>query len=137
QFFAALYENNVDFDTTVQPFSRNMEATAEPEQLDFLLGLINKCFTNRKFTEQAFDKVIEKEKLKLKSRGKDSTKNFNEQFLAFNTQDFAPLRPFTENDLNIADFQVAKDFFERAFSDPSEFVVVIVGPFEQKTVYNL
>ena len=136
QFYAALYENNVDIDASVQPFSRSLEGATEPEHLDFLLGLINSYFTKHVYTKDAFHKVLEKEKAKVSARGKDSTKYFNEQFLSFNSQDYAPFRPLKDYDLDAVDFNVSKEFFDNAFSDPSSFVTVIVGPFDQNQVYE-
>lgn len=125
-----LYENGLEFIVEVTPFSRTIIGEGQISGLDPFLKTVKMVFTEQQFTEEGFSaaKVLSKDILGKLSR--DNERAYEEAFLRVNTQNFQALRSLTVADLAKVNFLKAKAFFQRSFSDPSEFYCVITGNFD-------
>lgn len=132
-----LYENSLEFVVEIAAFSRSIAGEGEVEGLEPFLKCVKMVFTEQQFTEEGFKaaKVLTKDIIGKLSR--DSEHAYEEVFLRVNTQNLNALRPMTVDDLEKVNFQRAKSFFKRAFSDPSEFYCVITGDFNMESATKL
>ncbi|MGA8164929.1 MAG: insulinase family protein [Waddliaceae bacterium] len=137
QLQAFLYQHSIDFNVVINPFSRVIEGSTIPEEVETLFTLINLCFAKHDFSLYSYRKIIGKEKIKIENRSKDISRCFEDVCLCFNSQCFPPLMPLTMNDLEKANFHIAEQFFNRCVADPSHFVCVIVGPFDPENIRPL
>lgn len=130
QLSVLLYEHSLELVTKIQPFSRLIEGSLGKRDLHAFLKCVNMIFTQHKLTE-AGQKEALKNAVKILSKiDSDSEQTYENAFLQVNTQ-YAPfLKPLTMKDLNDVDLRKAKSFFESSFSDPADFVCIIVGSFE-------
>lgn len=130
QLSVLLYDKSAEFSLGIEAFCRSIEGSAGKGEAELLFKLINLVFTEQKFTEHAFDLVLSQAKASVAKRSLDSTRAFDEAFLAVNTQNYSALRPLELSDILRADFNLSRKFYEEAFANPQEFVCVIVGSFD-------
>lgn len=130
QLSVFLYEHSLELVTKIQPFSRLIEGSLGKRGLHAFLKCVNMIFTQHKLTE-AGQKEALKNAVKILSKiDSDSEQTYENAFLQVNTQSAPFLKPLTMKDLNEVDLRKARSFFESCFSDPSDFVCIIVGSFE-------
>lgn len=134
---AHLYDYSIDLSPTVQPFARTIEGKANTRSVEQFLQLVNLFFTQASYTQEAFQKEVEKAKEQLLRRSKNRSREYEDTYLAFNTLNFPPLLPLTSNDIEKADFATAKRYFEAHFGNPDGYVCVIVGPIDTKEIRSL
>ncbi len=130
QLHALLFDQSIEFDAEILPFSRYVEGTAAMGEMDTLMGLIHSFFTGHNLTEHSFKRVAEKTKEQLANRSKNSTRVFEDAYIEFNNPKVSALRPFSIQAIERADFHAGLKALENAFSDPSEFSCVITGSFD-------
>lgn len=132
-----LYENSLEFVPEIFPFSRTIQGEGQEQSIEAFLQCIKMLFTSQQFTQEGLKaaKIVSKETIsKLKN---DSDRSYEAAFLRVNTQNFPGLKPMAVEDLDKVDFDKAKDFFRRCFSDPADFVCVITGNFDVAKVSQL
>lgn len=132
-----LYETSVDFSVNVKGFSRSLEASCPADGLETSLKLMNFTFTKRKFNESAFKTVINQANDSLRKRNLDYDSTFQEVYMATNTENLSALRHLSGADIRRADFITSRKFFDEAFSNPEEFVCVVVGDFKEEEIKPL
>lgn len=130
QVSVLLYENSLDFVPKIQAFSRTIEGTSGKYGLEAFLKCIKMVFTEQSFTTQGLKAAEAKEKNILSKTASDYDQVYEAAFLQVNTQGLRALQPMNVGDLKNVNFEVAKQFFTKCFSDPSAFVCVMVGSFE-------
>ncbi len=125
---AFLYDHSLDFNLKVEPFIRSIDASLPEESLEPFFSLVNKTFTAPHFKSDAFDSVLAKKKSELAHKSATSSQYSTHDILSLETiQEKQSLYPLCAKDLEKADFNKARQFFLHAFSNPSEFICVIVG----------
>jgi zinc protease len=132
QLTVLLYENSVEYNPEIQPFSRFIEGSCDSHGVEAFLQLVNMTFTKQKFTREAFERVIKQTRESIKKSTGNSLNNFEEAFKRLNSQNASILNQLTEPDLLTVDFASSKEFYQRCFENPGDFVCVIVGNFERK-----
>jgi zinc protease len=132
-----LYETSTEFSVNLNAFSRSIESTCSMDSIETALKLMNLSLTKHEFTEKAFQSVVDRTKLSIKKRNVDFETTFQEAYMATNTGNLASLRPLSIADVNKADFTTTKKFFDFAFSNPEDFVAVIVGDFKEEEIIPL
>lgn len=130
QLHALLFDQSIEFDAEILPFSRYVEGTAAMGEMDTLMGLIHSFFTGHNLTEHSFKRVMEKTKEQLANRSKNSTRVFEDAYIEFNNPNVSALKPFSIKDIERADFNTGLKLLKNAFSDPGEFSCVITGSFD-------
>ncbi len=135
QLSVLLYEHSIEFNAQILPFDRIIEGNTGPEELPLLLRIIKMFMSDSRFEQNAFDTVIKQTRESL-SKSLDKETCYEGAFKKFNTQNYSHLLPLSEEMLKKADFNTAKQFFEYAFSNPSQFVTVIVGDFDQEALFS-
>lgn len=129
QISVFLYENALEFVLEISPFSRKIDGEGGEESIKSFMKGLNLVFTQQQFTKEGFEdaKVLAKDIIvKLNN---DNEHVYETAFLRINTQNFPALRPMTIENLNKVEFDQAKAFFHRCFSNPQDFFLVIAGNF--------
>lgn len=137
QLSVLLYEESVEFNARILPFSREIEGGSRRGSLPTLLNIIRKYFMEQRFTKEAFNTVVRQNKEALKARGEDHKTYFEDNFKILNTQNYHFLKPFKLKYVENAELETIKDFFEFAFANPADFVCVIVGDFNQEEIVKV
>jgi len=132
-----LYQTSVDFSVNINASNRSLEAICPSDGLETALKLMNLSFTKRKFNETAYSSVIERAKESVRKRNLDFDSTFQEAYMATNTKNFMALRHLSASDIMRADFATSRRFFDYAFSNPDDFVCVIVGDFKEDEIRPL
>jgi len=130
QVSVLLYENSLDFELKIQAFTRFIEGSSKKAGLETFLSCVQKVFTKQRFTEEGYKTALTNAKTSLQKLSCDADYAYEAAFLNINSQGLKVLQPMGPEDLTKVKFDFAKDFYKRAFSDPSEFVCVIVGSFD-------
>lgn len=123
EFSRHLYKNSTDYSVTITPYSRCLEGKVCKYGVKEFLRIVNLQFTKPNFSKGGFETALSKLKKK------HTFKTFDESHLLFNT---VALNTQTHK----ADYTVSKAFFEKSFKDPSEFICVIVGDFDENEIRN-
>lgn len=132
-----LYENSLEFIPAIFPFSRTVEGEGRKENIEAFLQCVKMLFTQQEFTNEGFQAAKISTQGMISKLSHDNESSFEAAFLAVNTQNFPALRPLNVEDLKKVNFDVAKNFFHRSFSDPSEFFCVITGNFNVDKVIKV
>lgn len=130
QISVFLYENSLDFFSKIYPFSRVIHSEGAVSGIDSLLQYIKMVFTRLKFTKQGWQAALSSARNDLDKRVNDVDFAYETAFTQFNTRELSSLRSLTPKDLGNTDFVTSEKIFHQSFSDPSEFVCVIVGDFD-------
>jgi predicted Zn-dependent peptidase len=137
QLSVFLYKNSLEFVLEITPFSRMMEGEGQEESIEAFLQIVNDIFTRPRFTEKGFEEAISITKGIINKQSNDSDRAYEAAFLRVNTQNYRLLRPLTVADLSKVNFEKARTFFKRSFSDPSDFFCVITGNFDVEKAIKL
>lgn len=132
QLCVLLYKHFIELNVKIQPFSRIIEGSTDTDGIPTILKLIQMLFTKPRFDRDSFNTVVKQTGESLLKRSNDRDTNFDDIFKKTNTQDYVYLEPLTKEALEKADFATVKSFFEYSFSNPAEFICIIVGDFEIK-----
>lgn len=132
-----LYEHSVDFETRMQPFSRSLELTADRDEMKQLFTMVNLFFTKSRFSHKAYEAHKKNLVAVLKNRASDSYRQFESDYLDFNSQQFQVFHLLQPADIQAAKFEHSERFFKRSFVNPSDFVCVIVGDFDVSSTKKL
>lgn len=128
---ALFYEHAIEFSARVQPFSHLIEATLHSDSLPEALNLCKLYFTKQQLTEESFREVIKQTKEGLAYHVEDGRTLYEDAFKNLNTQNKHPLKPVKAKDLDRARFDAARDYLEASLADPSRFVCIILGDFDE------
>ena len=132
-----LYENCLEFYPKIQAFNRTIDGSASRSGLESFLNCIHMLFTSSNFTKEGFNTALAQAKASIAKNRLDFEQTYEAAFLAANTQNFTPLHPLNSDDLENVRFDVAREFFHHAFSNPQEFICVIVGNFDVDEILPL
>lgn len=134
QISVFLYENALEFVLEISPFSRKIDGEGGEESIKSFLKGLNMVFTKQHFTKEGLEaaKVLEKDI--INKLNNDNEHAFETAFLRVNTQNFPALRPMSIEDLNKVKFDEAKVFFQRCFTSPNDFFLVITGNFNTEKI---
>lgn len=132
-----LYENSLEIAPEISAFGRTIRGEGQEESIEAFFKCIKMIFTEQQFSEEGFSHAKILSRAIINKLNQDHDYSYETAFLCTNTQNFQPLRPLRIPDLAKVDFGVAKEFFRRSFSDPSDFLCVIVGAFELAKVTKL
>jgi len=130
QISVLLYEHSLEFVPKIQPFCRVIEGTSGKEGLEAFLKCTHMLFTQKNFSREGWKAAKIVSKTSLSKMACDYDLAYEAAFLSVNTQGFQALQPMSVEDLDKVDFDLAKAFFQRCFSNPQGFVCVIVGSFD-------
>lgn len=135
QIAALLYDDSLEFNTQIFPFSRIIEAITNRAGMQTILKLIQMQFTEKKFNEESFQLVLNDSKNTIKRKFQNNNTSIDDWVKNINTDGYFPLHKLTQNELEKADYEKSKRFYENSFYNPKEFVCIIVGDFDlQKTI---
>lgn len=137
QMSVFLYEHCLEFFPKIHAYSRTVEGSAHRNGLEFFLKGIQMLFTKQHCTKEGYQTAIAQAKASCEKNRSDFEQIYEAAFLATNTRDFEPLKSLCLKDLENVNYEDAKDFFYRSFSDPSEFICVIVGNFKNEEILPL
>jgi zinc protease len=134
QFYAMLYDYSLEFEIKIHPFCRTLEGSSYNGELGQLLNIVNLYFTKSRFSRKAFEALKENLLSSLSERQPDQMRLFEEEYMDFNTHYFHAFHSFTAKEIEQVEFEDCQQFFNRCFSNPADFVCVIVGDFDVKEV---
>lgn len=137
QFSVYLYEHSLEFEPKILPFSRIVDGVALSETVEFFFKCIQMLFTEQQFSEEGWNAAQKEMKIVTTREANDYDHVFEAKFLQFNTDSLPALKPMTVDDLAKANFTTAKEFFQRCFKNPSEFVCIVVGDIDTNEVMRL
>lgn len=130
QLSVFLYENALEFIPSITPFSRIIEGEGAEESLEAFFQCIQMLFTQQQFTKEGLEAATTIIGGTIGKWKKDADRFYETTFLRINTNQFAPLIPMKRADLKKVEFEVAKDFFRQSFSNPGDFICIVVGSFD-------
>ena len=132
---ALLYQKSIDFNLKIEPFTREIDASLSEEGLEILFDIINKTFVSPQLNQEALANVVKEKKNEWIRKGNDSCSN---EFLnLISVNEAHALKSLCSKDLEKIDLSLSKKFFEEAFSNPEDFVCVIVGQFDLQNTKRL
>lgn len=134
QLSAFLYEHSLDLSIKIHPFSRLVEGSSSKEELFAFLNCIHFLFTKQNFSQEGWKNAQSVAQNSLDKLSQDYDYLYETELIKVNTQNVDFLKPMTPADLTKVDFSFAKKFFLHSFSNPAEFVCVIVGSFDLDAV---
>ncbi len=129
-----LSDEDMDFDIEIMPYFHGIQGYCVPTDLDNLMASIKKIFTIQHLTAEAFERVVQRTRERLVKNIFDFEELFQKTFISVNSQNFPWLQNLNLHELEQIDLKTSQEVYNDFFSDPSEFVVVIVGNFDLKTI---
>lgn len=137
QVSVLLYENCLEFFPKIQPFGRSVEGSSPTEGIDSFLKCIQMLFTEQQFTKVGMDIAMTQARESFSKASLDHEQNYEAFFMETNTQRAKALCHLNDCDLKKVNFDVSKEFYKNCFSNPADFVCVIVGSFDVEEVKPL
>lgn len=134
QVSVLLYEHSLEFAPKINAFSRTIEGFSNQRELGSFLMCVNMFFTRQNFTEEGMKIALGQVKQSIVKAKHDNDAIYEAEYLAMNTQGFSGFRSLQLNDIEKVDFIAARNFFFKSFSNPAEFVCVIVGNINPESV---
>lgn len=130
-----LYQRSIEMCAKINPLDRQVEAYCYTQDLETCLKIINLMFTRPKFEPDVLRKTINKARETIRSKSHQDM-NIREAFLKLHHHwdIFAPL---TLADLDYVSLIKAERFYRQCFTNPAEFVFVLVGDFDAEEVRPL
>lgn len=134
---ALIYEHSIELYAKVLPYHRILEGTTESEGIKIFFDLVKGYSTEKKLTREGFDRIskVARELVRLREQARSSPAE--EWSRLVHSQDVEALKPLSLQDLNTMEFPRAQHFFAEYFSNPADFVCVIVGNFEVDAIIPL
>ena len=129
---AKLYEASVEITPEVSPLFRRIEGSGWKGGLDTLLEISTLMFKDPKLNEEAVKKGLNRVAKKFRREEGLKDLHFETQSHLLNTQNWPPFKPLTHEALKEISWKNVASFYQKAFSSPEEFVLVIVGDFEME-----
>lgn len=131
---ALIYEHSIELYAKVLPYHRILEGTTESEGTKIFFDLVKGYSTEKKLTREGFERIskVAKELVRLREQARSSPAE--EWSRLVHTQGVVPLKPLTLQDLNTMELARAQQFFAEYFSNPADFVCVIVGNFDVEAI---
>lgn len=136
QISAKLYEASSDLQASIQPLYRKIEGSCWKDSTKIPLEMIRLMFTEPKLSESDLKKGLVWLKHGFKADSSDVEMNLDIQSKLLNSDNWPPFLPLTAQDLNRVDLDVVRSFYKRSFSNPAEFLCVIVGDFDRTTLLH-
>jgi len=124
---ALLYENAIDFQPAIHPYQRMVEMTTISTGIEPCLHLVQQLFTKKHFSKEVFNQVIAEKKNACACFHNDPYHTLEYTIQATNTQGYSQFCELKMDEIDAIDFEETKQFYETAFSNPEDFVLVIVG----------
>lgn len=137
QLSVLLYEHSLELVIKILPFNRVIEGNSGKHGLKEFLKCVNMVFSQHKLTEAGKKEALTNAMNALSKTNSDVDQTYENVFLQTNTQHSSLLKPLSADDLKTVDLLKARKFFDESFSNPAEFVCIIVGSFELDEVKNL
>lgn len=137
EFSVFLYKNALEFNLEITPFCRIIEAEGQEKSIEAFFKCVQMVFTDQRLTENGYEEAINHAKNFITKINNDCDRVYEASFLRVNTQNFKLLKPLELSDLKNVHLEKAKKFFQRAFSDPSDFFCVITGNFQIDKIIKL
>ncbi len=134
---ALIYEHAIELYGKVMPYHRVIEGTTDVGGIECFFDLAKRYSTQKHFTREGFERVICNNREMIQAYERARLSPFEEWSRLVHTQEVAALKPLSLQDLSSMDFDRAKQFFEDYFSNPADFVCVIVGNFEVEKIVPL
>lgn len=135
KFDAYLYDHSIELNLKIEPFTRSIDASFPEDSVDSFFSLINNILTKPNFNQGVFANVITKKKNELLHKCEHSS--IDDILNLVSVQEKDALNPLKIKDFEKANFEKAKQFFLKAFSNPSDFVCVIAGDIDIEKTKNL
>lgn len=129
QLSVHLYDQSLEMVVNVKPFSRVIEANGNEDNLESMFKLINQIFKSHHFKKESYDKALVKARQAVNKMAQDTGNIFEEAFKDINTHNLYALRPLSIKDIDRANYEISKQFYNESFTNPADFICVIVGDF--------
>jgi predicted Zn-dependent peptidase len=133
----ALDDHSIEMQIKLERFGRQIEATGPTTEIDFCLQLTRLIFTNPRFNEEGFKEALAHARHHLQQRAKENQLIDGEIFTKVNLRNWYTIAHFNLLDLNKIELKKAKDLFNAFFSNPAEFMLVLVGDFNPQEIIPL
>lgn len=137
QFTTFLYEHSLEFEPKIGAFNRLIYADGESGSIGQLMKVVGKLFTDQKFSAEGWEEAQILTNESITKLSADDEYSFEQAYVNANTQNFPLFAKITTNDLKRANFENSKKIFSESFSNPADFVVVIVGDFKPVEVARM
>jgi zinc protease len=133
----ALDDHSVEMNVKLDLFDRQIKATGPTSELAYCLHLTKLLFTDPQFNEVGLQKALTQARQRFQ-RQEQANKVADEQTaLKINLRNWYTITPFNSLDLGKVELQKAKELFKTFFSNPAEFMLIIVGDFDHQEVIAL
>ncbi|WP_068468001.1 insulinase family protein [Candidatus Protochlamydia phocaeensis] len=134
-----LYQRSLEIEMKVQAFDRVIEASGPTEEMERCLQVVHNLFTQPQFQPEALSKVIHHTRRSLQKTNASTQTEYSSRniFLEFNTQNWDVWNPLNSRDLNHISLKKAEKTFLQLFSNPSEFILVLVGDIDFEATIHL
>ncbi len=129
-----LSDEDIDFDIEIMPYFRGIQGYCVPGEFDTLLGDIKKMFSAPELSKSAFDSILLQAKKMSVRNSMDFDEIFQNAFISINTQNFPWLKNLNPQELEQVNLKTCEELYNAFFSDPSDFIAVIVGNFDMRTI---
>ncbi|BBI16570.1 insulinase family protein [Neochlamydia sp. S13] len=130
-----LYDQSIELNIKIEPFVRSIDASFPPESLEIFFTLVKKIFQQPRCTPEAFNHVLKSKKDELTRRGREVDSDRLLKVIAVHEQH--ALNPLSFTDLKKARVSQSERFFRAAFSNPADFVCIIVGKVNPEKIKKL
>lgn len=127
-----LYRDAIDLNIRIEKTHRLIDVTSTPESLESVFRIFNLIFTENRLDQKALETVIAKEKESLSQRLIDPDHSFDVIQFALNTNHAKSLNPLSLKAIKKVDLKKAQEFFKRSFTNPSGFILAVVGDIDPK-----
>lgn len=127
---AKLYDSSSELQASIQPLYRKIEGTLSKGNTKVPLEMIYLMFTKPHLSDSDLKEGLDKLKFE------DHEWSLDLHAKCLNTRGWAPFCPLSAIDRNKIDLNCVRQFYRKAFLNPKDFLCVIVGDFDQKTLLN-
>lgn len=130
QFSNKLYNYSLEMTIQIHPYFRKIDGAAETDSLENWLHMAKMIFTEPNLSLIAYQNAV-KVLQKPENHFTGELETDEEALKLLNTNNFAPFKPLRKLGLSQIDVQKARDFFLQSFSNPGDFICIIVGNFDK------
>lgn len=123
-----LADKNVRINPYIGTITEGFRGNSTPKDFETLLQLINLYFTSPNYSEEAFQSVVNKQKMFLPTLMQDPSTWYRDQVTRIvNDNNIRGGYMPTIEDLDKLNFDVAKKAYQERFADPGDFTFFFVG----------
>ena len=137
ELVCALDDRGIELEFKLRPFDRYFEVACPCSEMPYSLQLIHSLFTRPQCNEAGMKNAVAQARKKLEKKQLKEDFKSRDIFLKVNLKNSDLVTPFSTMNLDAVQLEKAESIYKAFFANPSEFMCVMIGDIDPKTIIPL